>query len=481
MKRDGTILIFSIHNSEPWWREVGRNLGFERVRLVTDLRGEGDICVVDDFYAAYRAYYEHSAESSDLLGAPDIDDVIARCRTLRWLPRRRAAAVALAMAEVMDRVLEEERPSAVLSWPIDRYVKDVLARRAEARGIPYFELTASPVPGMSMLVFRGKLLVRDVEPDEELVERSVKALADPSFLPAYVPTASRYTRARFLKNLAYFRARALAFRAISLWRRDPLNIHYLDAQFFLGHKPRIGDIRMTGLVDHDWQARMQAFPAERRVFIALQLFPEASIDYWIRDLELIDHDDIIVRAAEAFSGAGYEVLVKDHPLQFGFRQIELIERLKAIPNLVVLPYEISGNAVLSEVGVSFTQTGTLGMQAALQGLKSITCEAYYYTPGDFIPLRAKADLPGLPERLEAIAAPVDLAERQRRIVRHLLKGSFPGDFMSFKGFDPAAPDASIRVLAEHLGEEIALRLSPAPAPRKRTRSAPGVAKARANG
>src|SRR5580765_4145033 len=118
--RDGTILIFSIHNSEPWWREVARHIGFERVSLVTDLRGEGDICVVDDFYAAYRNHYGKSAASSNLLSAAEVDDAIARCRTLRWLPKRRAAAMALAMAEVMDRVLEDEQPKAVLSWPIDR-------------------------------------------------------------------------------------------------------------------------------------------------------------------------------------------------------------------------------------------------------------------------------------------------------------------------------------------------------------------------
>lgn len=461
MMRDGTILIFSIHNSEPWWREVARHLGFARVRLVTDLRGEGDIEVVDDFYAAYRDYYRRAALSSVLLSAAEVNDAIARCRTLRWLPKRRAAAMALAMAEVMDRVLEAEQPLAVLSWPIDRYVKDVLARRATARGIPYYELTASPVPGMSMLVHRGELLVRDVEPPEELVESSVRALADPAFLPAYVPTKAKYTRLKFLRNLAYFRARALAFRAIARWQRDPLNIHYLDAQFFLGHKPRLDDIRITQLIDRDWRGRMERFPLPRRVFIALQLFPEASIDYWIRRLELIDHDEIIVRAARAFSAAGYAILVKDHPLQFGFRQIELIERLRAIPNVIVLPYEVSGNAVLNEVGASFTQTGTLGMQAALQGLKSVTCEAYYYTPGDFIPLRAKADLPALPERLEAAPELTDLHARQARIVRHLLKGSFPGEFMSFRGFDPDAPDPSIRLLAGHLGEAIAVRLADA--------------------
>ena len=52
----------------------------------------------------------------------------------------------------------------------------------------------------------------------------------------------------------------------------------------------------------------------------LQLFPEASIDYWLRNVELIDHDNLVVDAARSFSEQGFLVLVKDHPSQFGFRQ-----------------------------------------------------------------------------------------------------------------------------------------------------------------
>ncbi|WP_374943859.1 hypothetical protein [Sphingomonas sp.] len=457
--RAGTVLIFSIHNSEPWWREVGRNLGYEHVRLVTDLRGEGDVSVVDGFYAAYRRFYRAAATESVLLSADEIADVVARCRVLRWYPIRRAAAMALAMAEAMDRVLDDETPVAVLSWPIDRYVKDVLARMAARRRTPYFELTAGPVPGTSMLVLRGQLLTRDdVVPSAGEIDAAIHAIADPLFVPAYIPSKARYTRSRFLRTIGYFALRSVAFQAISWWKRDPLNLHYMDAQFSLGHKPRLRDIRMLRLIDRDWRERMETFPKDRRLFIALQLFPEASIDYWIRSLELIDHDEILVAAAQAFSAAGYVIVVKDHPLQFGFRQISLIERLRAIPNVVIVPYDVPGNALLAEVGASFTETGTLGMQAALTGMKSITVEAYYYTPGDYIPLRGKADIPDLPARLAATPAVDDLRARQERIVSHLLKGSFPGDFMSFRGFDAARPDPAIRAFAGQLGTEIAVRV-----------------------
>ncbi len=451
----GTVLIYSIHNSEPWWRCVGEAMGFERAVLVSDLRGEGDHNLVDDFYAAYHRLYAARATESPLLSAAEIDDVIARCRLLRWLPRRKAAAMTLAMAEACEIVLTAVNPRAVVSWPIDRYVSDVLERRAKAHGIPYFEVTASAIAGMSMLLYRGRLITGDGEPDPAEVDARVREIADPLFTPAYVQRQKRYTAWRWIKTFSYFKLRGLAFWLISLAKRDPLNLHYLDAQSFLGHKPRLPDIRILGLVEQDWAAKIAPFPKGKRLFMALQLFPEASIDYWIDELALIEHEDMLVETAAAFSAAGYCILVKDHPLQFGFRQCGLIDRLKSFPNVVIVPYEVSGNALLAECGVTFTCTGTLGMQAALLGLKAITTETYFTTPDDFIFLRHRSEVAGLPARVTETPEVTDLPARQRRIIAHLLKGSFTGEFMSFKGFDASNPDPSVAVLGRALGSEVA--------------------------
>lgn len=454
-KHSGTALIFAIHRTEAWWRHIGDNLGYERSLLVSDLRGEGDLNVVDDFYAAYREYYRSAAASSDLLTADQLDDVIARCRVLRWLPSRKARAMALGMAEAFEKVLEAANPATIVSFPIDRYGKDILARLARRRGVPYYEFTASPLPGMAMLLYRGRLVKRQGEPDPALVEEKRAEIADPLFTPSYVQGKSIYNRSKFLKVFGYFRLRSHAFKAISLLKRDPLNLHYMDAQSWLGHKPHISDIRVTAMVEQDWRAKVETFPKDRRLFLGLQLFPEASIDYWIDDVELIQYEDLLMEAASSFAAAGFQILVKDHPLQFGFRQVALLDRLKALPNVVLVPYEVSGNELVSLCGTNFTCTGTLGLQSALLGLNSIVVENYYTTPGDFILMRSRADVADLPERVMEAPPPGALEERQRRIVANLLQGSFDADFFSFKDFDSKAPSPSVAALAQALGDEMA--------------------------
>jgi len=447
------VLLYPVHRTSAWWSHVGRNMGWGDSKVVSDLRGDGDVDVVDDFYAELRRLRRQDDPDSGLLSSAEIEDVIARCRVLRWLDPQLARAMAHAMTIAMDRVLERERPRIIASFPIDRYVSDVLERRARKRGIPYVEVTAGVLPSSSMLMYRGALLKMRSAPTEGAVDAAVASIAVPDFVPTYVAKASNFTRSRFLRTWGYFRARGLAFKAISIWRRDPLGLHYNDAQYFLGHKPRLRDMRVVGMHDADWRDRVAAVPRDRRVMIALSVFPEASIDYWLRELPLIAYEDLQVRAAKAFSDAGFLVLVKDHPLQFGFRQTGFLDRLRACGKVVILPYDVPGNELVALSGVSFSCTGTLGLQAALAGLVSVVAPAYYADPQDFVVYGSVGEVEGLPGRVMA-APSADLGARRRRIAATLLQGSFGGDLFSFRGFDTVRPASAATDFARAFGERL---------------------------
>lgn len=450
-----TALIYAIHRTQDWWRHVGDHLGFESVTVLTDKRGVGDRWITDDFYTAYKAHHAAGRTSSALLTAAEVDDVIARCRVLRWKPKRQAAAMALAVADAVEAVLQDVRPSVVLAFPIDNYVQDVLARRVRHTGLPYYELTASALPDMCMLMHRGRLITLAEPADPDAVKACIRQMADPLFTPSYVQGQAAYTPVRFLKTLGYFRLRAAVFKALSWLQNDPLNIHYLDAQPDLAHKVRLRDMRIIGMVEADWRAKLDAFPREKRVLFGLQLLPEAAIDYWLDNLDLLQHEDLLVETARELTAAGFQIVVKDHPQQFGFRQTELIERLKALPNVVLVPYEVSGNALLSLCAASVTGTGTLGLQAALLGNHSVVNYAYYVTDDDdFIILRSPADVAGLAERIGGATPTAGVEDRQARIIAQLLRASFNADFFSFQGFKSSAPPPSVAELGRKLGNWI---------------------------
>lgn len=449
------VLIFAIHRTTSWWRFLGSNLGCARSTVATDLRGEGDVSVVDDFYKALERIQKKPSPEFTLLTEAQIIDVIARCRVLRWLESGLAREMIKAMACALDEMLEKVSPDIILSLPIDRYPTDILDRLAQARGIPYVQLTASVFPGMSMLLQRGKLLLDDSFPPDSLISEKLHELTAPSFVPSYVPQRSTYTITKFIRTLGYFRTRGMAFKTISYLKRDPLNLHYLDAQPNLGHKCGWRDVRIVRLVDHGWRDKLEKFSRDKRVMFGLQLFPEASIDYWIDAVELIDHESLVVEAAKYFSEAGFMVLVKDHPLQFGFRQTDFIDQLLAIPNVVLVPYDVPGQQLLELVDINFTCTGTLGLQASLMGKTSIVTESYYVNEDDFLVFKSRDAIRHLPRRaIEDRLNNVDLQIRHERIIRHLLKGSFEGDLFSFKGFNPNDPSRSASQLGQALGKRL---------------------------
>lgn len=452
----GTILIFTFQRLEGWWRTIGAHMGFERFATISDNRGQGDYNLIAAYYPAYRRFYRTHALSSEELGAEEVDDIVARCRVLRWLPRRKARAMALAMAEAQAAALEKVMPCAVISFPIDRYVGDVLARLSRKRGIPFYELTVSALPGMAMLMFRGRLILRQAEAPAALVEEKRTEIADPLFTPSYVNKNSVYSLGRWMRVYWWFRLRGWFFKALAIWHRDPHNLHSLDAQSFLGHKPAFCDRGILDLVEWDWEEQVTAFPREKRVFLPLQLFPEASIDYWVDDLALVDYEGMLLEATQALADAGYQVIVKDHPSQFGFRQTGLIRSLKVIPNVVIVPYEVSGDSLTALVDTTFNLTGTLGLQSAMRGLKSIVAPNYYTIPGDFIEIGGRAEVRTLADRIATTRPPIDLRARQARIVAKLLRGSFEADFFSFQKFSPGSPTESTAELGRKLGEQVAL-------------------------
>jgi hypothetical protein len=219
-------------------------------------------------------------------------------------------------------------------------------------------------------------------------------------------------------------------------RRDPFNSHYVDALKRLKHKVRAGDVAALKLLDRNWEARLGDVPRERRVFLGLQLFPEASMDYWLKSLDMLAHDDVVVRYCEVLGEAGYLTFVKDHPLQFGFRQCELFERLSKLPHVTLVPYEVPAGLLIEQCSISVTFTGTVGFQAALSGLCSVVTEPYYATERHFLHIRSFEEIGSLVDRLKQWRPPDDLVAARREIVRHMVAISVEGDYFTWQKFDP---------------------------------------------
>src|SRR5207237_5780245 len=94
------LVFFTIHNTTPWWKYLGSRINFADVTVLSDLRGEGDRSLVDDFYRFMER--GDSAEAAlARFGKDGCADIILRCRVLRSLERQLALRMIGGMAQAI--------------------------------------------------------------------------------------------------------------------------------------------------------------------------------------------------------------------------------------------------------------------------------------------------------------------------------------------------------------------------------------------
>jgi hypothetical protein len=432
-------MIFTFHNTTEWWRYVGSRLAFAGETVVVSDLPDADVDINPAFHR-YMRVAGIEEEALDAFGQEGCGDVILRCRLLRVLDRDVALRMIGAMWRTIQELLDRERPDVFLAFVVDRYILDLFERALARRGVRYVGIAIGVLPETCMFMARGEYLpVR--EPSDGEVETAVTAMAQPQFVPSYV-SGRRFGLVPFLSLYLRFTVRWLLFEAARVLRRLPYDYRYLTARSSAsGFRVRLRDWGVMRFFRNGWRQALAATPFERRVFLALSVNPEAAIEYWLRNPGMIDYNVVLERLVNALDAGGFHIFVKDHPNQFGFRQVELFSALARHPAVSFVPYDVPGHWLIDRCRTTFTWTGTVGLQAAMAGRCAVVdASAYYFVEGLFVGVKDVADLDETPRKIEAFASSMPLSEARRIIARRLLRSSVPGDYTSWRGFTTNDPN-----------------------------------------
>jgi hypothetical protein len=423
------VMLYGYSNTTPWWRYIGMHLSCaSSIVLVSDLP-DADVDINPLFHRNLRREALQQLALTEL-GEEACRQIVARCRVLRSLNADLALKMIGAMWLTVEEVLDREQPDVALSFVVDRYIVDLFERSLARRGLRYVGMTTGPVPNTFMFMSRGEYTpVR--EPSEAEIEAAVATLIEPTFAPTYV-TRRRFGLTEFLRAYARLTTRWLVFEALRHIRRRPYDFRYLSAR---GFRVRLRDWGLMGYFRRDWRKVLEQTPFERRVFIGLSVNPEAAIEYWVSNLDLVDYRAVLQKLVNVLSAAGYRVFVKDHPTQFALRQVEVFSEIAEHQAVTFVPYNVPGQWLVEQCATTFTWTGTVGLQAAMAGRCAVVeANAYYAVDGLFVPVRGPEDLEELPHRLERFTPDLPLAEARIALARHLLRSSVPGNFLSYQAF-----------------------------------------------
>jgi hypothetical protein len=434
------VMIFTRRNITNRWKYIADRLTFADEVTIVGLLDDGcDINVMPIFYKYYQE--GDSAEFAITeIGADACSNIIQRCRLLRNLNRDLALKLIGAMWQAIDGAIDRVKPDVLLSIMVDFYPADLLQRLVERQNIPFFGLSGGILKERTIITVLGEHN-HIYEPIAGDVDRVLAEILTPNFAPSVV-ASKKYNLSRFCQTKLSWDIRSLMLRAFQAYYQDPLNPEYMTTP-----KPgddyhvRWQDWQVTKYMDTHWEEKLNSVPFDKRVFIGLQYYPEATTDYWVRDVRLANCVAAITEISRVLTANGFTVFLKDHPVMFGLRRKEIYQNLSQFSQVVFVPYEIKSQELIERCKTTFTWTGTIGIQAALAGRCSVVSTTYYRTQEDFVTLDTWEDIASLPERIDNFQLPSNLDLIKQRVGYRVCSAHIAGT-LDWIGFDPTTSDLS---------------------------------------
>jgi hypothetical protein len=443
----------------PWSKDyyeyfLPRTFPGQEYFLLSDWKGLGQFDWSGAFYRRYKGPADQARTPHWLTSAVEYE-IIARNFLLRSLSLAEASHLVRCMSSSIDEMLEQVQPNLVLSPAVDSYVMDLLMRHCIARSIPYCGMLPSPVTGYTRITAVGEQL-NFREPTNAEVEEAVHRIADPSFTPVDL---AEWMKMYGNSNVCLKRAlrelpKPYAFPLLGWLRGDPQNYHYRASS-----QTRVSFMSQALLIDRyfdeRWLDRIRNWPGTK-VYIPLQAFPECTTDYHVEHLDLIDFPRLLPRLIDALCSDGNNlVCLKEHPGMMGVRPPGFYDAILRRHNVVLLSGNIPASSLIAETDVLVTWTGTGGLEAAIRGKPVVTIGKPYYSVGaTFSNIMSIADLDNAAAFIRRIRNRTPNAEEKFAIAKHVLAGTFPGEyrFIRFSKTNPSLvsdADALARGTLEH--------------------------------
>ncbi len=360
----------------------------------------------------------------------DFDEVIKRCRLLRSLPRSEAVLHMLSMKEAVSFMYDVVKPDLVVSETIDQFLMDLMYFEALKRGIPFVGLVISFVNGYYRVSARGEhTQLRNVSKSEAL--SVIKQLESKNYKPGFVVQSNPRFKAlaveRWFKNILripyFFLKRFLS--------GERYNYHYWASQLTSLNNFNFYPIVSFG--SKDWKEKLDS-SSKPIIYIPLQYFPEATIDYWCEDLNVIEYDERLMDYILQLS-SDFQILIKEHPNVIGIRNSTFYKKILKIEGVIISPPCENSNSIVALCDAVLVWTGSVGFEAALRGKPVITtCKPYYAFGDQFLKLCKKTSseeiLSFINKRSKALTE-----EEKVALISHVLSGLLPGKYINNASWD----------------------------------------------
>lgn len=378
-----------------------------------------------------------------ILDAELLSDIVCRDRALREMEPTRAARIVQRFWNGCERLFAGEKFDYLLSMTPDCYCPDVLIRVATKHGVktlaPMGTFLKDEYARFTLYGERVDLgrMVSDQEASDVL-----ERMLDKTFLPkseidnikrSAKDVKSFYRRRKLIESVYHPVKRTLT--------RDPDNPRWNTSLFkktpFEKLYSRDYESYFTSIDDID-------FSAQPTAYLPMHLIPEATTDYFCKNIAREGYCNYILRVARE-KDAGIRLLIKEHPAMYGRRELSFYDELLKVPEVSIIHPLIRSNDLLDRIDLVVVDNGTVGVEAAIRGKRVLALESNYYSdlhPNIHVQRYIGKELFSVPL--------VDYDDA--RFMKDLLSSMFPSNFcdvgMQMKDLDAQSLAEGIRLFVE---------------------------------
>tara|TARA_Y100001958_G_scaffold159984_1_gene164888 strand:+ start:7229 stop:8578 length:1350 start_codon:yes stop_codon:yes gene_type:complete len=423
-----------ICNIADWNKEninlLARTISPDALILNTSsFRKFDELNIINEFYNHMKKDYKYNPKYKI-----EDDEIINRCRVLRLLNKDEAKKKVSLMRLSILKVLKSQSIDLVITELVDQYFHDILVREAKKLNIEVFSPIQTFINGYSRLTLYGDNQIVRIPDDEEVYAVS-KQLDKQNYKPNYLKNLKVSNFGEHLIRVFKNMLRYIYFNLKLLYPRDKYDYHYLASSKGILRYSSIFQI-IDFKVSFDWKNKLSN-SSKLKIYIPLQWFPESTIDYWCRNIEVIDFENVFLEIVLKLSKK-FTVVLKEHPAALGFRNPKFIEKVNSMlcDNILCVPSNIPSNVIISKVNSALVWTGSAGFEAAYRGKPVFTLGNPYYSSGRFFyKVSLKTSINDFENFInECEKYPIKKPEKNE-LVRNLLSGFIKGFFRNDGSFD----------------------------------------------
>ncbi len=376
-----------------------------------------------DKSGAWQRYYDNVEKNKKhgFVATEEDIDIIARCRLMRALDSHVALQHLYSMRDAIGQALDSHKPDIVLTEAIDSFCIDLLYHECQKRDIPCLGFVTIFVNGHYRISARGEYL-KLREASQQDIQAVLDKLMDTQYLPSFVVKDSNNQVKSIVRKWLQNLVRIPYYGMKRLFLGDKYNNHYWQSYIISTQWASL--LPRVKLGQPDWQEQLKA-RNKPVVYLPLQMFPEATIDYWCQSLDVIDYHNALVTFIKARPELTF--FIKEHPSVAGYRHPSVYKALEQCDNVVFCPTTVPSNSLQPFYDAVLVWTGTVGFECAIRG-KPVLCMSHpYYFPedADFLLTGMDTSSDDIINYIEQFDGDKSDDYRQS-LVKHVLDGCLPG-------------------------------------------------------